>query len=204
MGKDFETLNVAFKPYPCCRWIHPSIDASLAIQKEHDVDLGDVEEIIVRSVGRLTEWRPFNMRDPPKSMVEAQFCAPYAISVALFGVPEGPDWYSSCNLKNLEILKLASKVKLIPDSEADRVAYEEGRVMSTVEMKTAKGSYTFRIDSARGERDNPVTLGFIRSKFRNLASSILNHDKIKEAVNMIDCLEEVENARNLIRKLIPG
>ena len=31
LGKRFEGVNVAIKPYPCCRGIHPAIDAALAL-----------------------------------------------------------------------------------------------------------------------------------------------------------------------------
>ena len=31
LGKRFEGVNVAIKPYPCCRGIHPAIDAGLAL-----------------------------------------------------------------------------------------------------------------------------------------------------------------------------
>ena len=45
LGKRFEGMNVAIKPYPCCRGIHPAIDAALALKNENNIQKEDIKEI---------------------------------------------------------------------------------------------------------------------------------------------------------------
>ena len=45
LGKVFEGERVSIKPYPCCRGLHPAIDAALALVKEHDITAENVESI---------------------------------------------------------------------------------------------------------------------------------------------------------------
>jgi 2-methylcitrate dehydratase PrpD len=46
LGKTFMVEDDSFKPYPCCRCIHPFIDATVALVKENDLKPVDVEEVI--------------------------------------------------------------------------------------------------------------------------------------------------------------
>lgn len=203
LGKNFEILNVAFKPYPCCRYIHASLDACLAIQREDSVDPCDIKKIKVKSVSRLTEWKPFDFNDPPRNMVEAQFCPAYDIAVALFGIPPGPNWFTSGTMNNQDILKLASKIQVLPDDEADRISHEEHRLTAKAYMETSKGNYEHKVTSAKGEKDNPVTKEWIENKFRNLASKVLSKNSVENAIRTINNIEEIENVKNLTKQLSP-
>lgn len=201
LGKAFEILNVAFKPYSCCRYIHAALDACLAIQRKFNLNPADIEEIIVKSLSRLTEWKPFGINDPPRNMVEAQFCPAYDIAIALFGIPPGPEWFTTNALNNHEILKLASKIKILPDDESDKISYNEHRLTATAYMKTSRGNYEYRVRSARGEKDNPVTKDWIENKFRNLASPVLSKSRIEDVIRIINNIEKEENVRDAVKEL---
>ena len=47
LGKEFEGKNLSIKLYPCCRYTHGSIDATLSIVRENDIRPDDVAEVIV-------------------------------------------------------------------------------------------------------------------------------------------------------------
>src|SRR5574341_1095670 len=50
LGERFETLNVGFKPYPCCGSNHTSIDALKNILRDHpEVGIDTVERILIRT-----------------------------------------------------------------------------------------------------------------------------------------------------------
>src|SRR5436309_15516301 len=50
LGERFQTLNVGFKPYPCCGSNHTSIDALKKILREHpEVSAENVERITIRT-----------------------------------------------------------------------------------------------------------------------------------------------------------
>ena len=47
LGEAYETMNIAVKPYPSCRYGHAAIDALIAIKAANDVDYRAVEAIEV-------------------------------------------------------------------------------------------------------------------------------------------------------------
>jgi len=194
LGKDFETYNLGFKPYSCCRWIHPTLDAALEIVRQHKVEPAEIDEITVRSVTRLTVWRPYEVH-PPETMVEAQFCAPYALAVAILGFQPGPDWYTKDRLTDPNAMRLARKVKLIPDLEADS-SYPP-KIISKVEVRTRKGTYTHRVDFPKGDPNNPMTDQEIQTKFNRLAAKSIEMDRIKDIVDKVHALERSPDVREL-------
>lgn len=205
LEEKFEILRIAYKPYPCCSRITPSIDAALEIARENKLNPDDIEEMVVRSVRSLTEQeqrKPFSKR-PPKSMVEAQFCAPYMIAVALLGVEPGPLWYSKDQLRDPRVLKLGRKVKLIDDPELDKLAYSSypSKTISEVTIKTDKGSYSKRIEFAKGEPENPLNVEWLENKFRKLASQTAKQNQIENALKAFRNLEKAKKVNDIIEQL---
>ena len=45
LGDRWETLRIALKPYPSCRYSHAPVDALLALREEHGIDWRDVESV---------------------------------------------------------------------------------------------------------------------------------------------------------------
>jgi aconitate decarboxylase len=82
LGERFETLNVGFKPYPCCGSNHTSIDALKKILHEHpEVSAENVEKIRIgttRATKLHVGW-PYE----PKSMTTAQMNLTFCIAVLL-------------------------------------------------------------------------------------------------------------------------
>jgi 2-methylcitrate dehydratase PrpD len=78
-------LLTSTKPFPCCRYAHPGLDALLWLREEHDLAAGDVEEIrcAVLDAGAGL------IADPPEEklrihdQVDAQFSMPFLAALAL-------------------------------------------------------------------------------------------------------------------------
>ena len=47
LGERWETLRIAIKPYPSCRYSHAPVDALIALRGEHGIDWRDVESVEV-------------------------------------------------------------------------------------------------------------------------------------------------------------
>ena len=48
LGKEWETLRVGFKPYPCCHYNHAYLDCALALRREHAIEPHSIERIECR------------------------------------------------------------------------------------------------------------------------------------------------------------
>jgi 2-methylcitrate dehydratase PrpD len=73
------------KPFPCCRYAHPGIDALLSLRGQHRLEPGEVEEIRCAVLGAGAGL----IADPPeeklriRDQVDAQFSMPFLAALAL-------------------------------------------------------------------------------------------------------------------------
>ena len=74
------TCSISLKPYPCCRWIHSTLDAVRELVARHAVSPDSVRRVTVRSIEAFPLW--FHGRRPP-TMVDAEFSVPHAVAMVL-------------------------------------------------------------------------------------------------------------------------
>ena len=84
LGKRWEVVNIGDKPYPCCGLTHACIDAALALKSKHDIDADKIKSITVyggQAVYDLSQ--PPEVKQNPRTIIDAQFSVPYVVAVAL-------------------------------------------------------------------------------------------------------------------------
>jgi 2-methylcitrate dehydratase PrpD len=134
LGEIFMGHETAFKPYPCCRFLHQVIDGVLEIVRRHKVKPVEIEGVKVRTfkVGIDTLTRPEERRYRPKTNVDAQFSIPFAVGAAIVRQQVSLSEFTEESIRDPEILEMASRVKGEEDPESTK-AYPE-RFPTTIEM----------------------------------------------------------------------
>jgi 2-methylcitrate dehydratase PrpD len=200
LGKYFEGINVAIKPYPCCRGIHPAIDAVLALIKEHPIQAEDVQKIVL-SVSKghyqlLCEPEEAKLR--PRTPVDAQFSIPWGVATAIVRKQVSLDDFTEMAIKNQEILKVTQKMSVKVDPRLNRSDKIEP---TRVEITTKPGkSYTQEVEEPLGSLERPMSFGDCAKKFRDCAKD-LDNEKIGKVTELIYNLEKVTDIRKLINLL---
>lgn len=122
LGARFELLNLSYKPYPCCRDTHSSIDAVLQAREEAPRRAEEIESIRVGVTGPGYQMVcvPEAVRRAPSTVVEAQFSIPYAVAAAWIDGPLRIGHFSDEGLGRTDILDLAARVEPYVDDEIDR------------------------------------------------------------------------------------
>ena len=79
LGERWETLRIAIKPYPSCRYSHAPVDALIALRDEHAIDWHDVEsvEVGLSRTGRDLIGDPEDEKQRPATYVDGQFSMPF-------------------------------------------------------------------------------------------------------------------------------
>jgi len=184
LGTQFEIMNVLQKKYPCCRQLHAAIDATLKLKEKYSIDLRDIRRIIVRTFSVAARAN----NPEPKTSVAAKYSMPYVIAVALIYGRVSLDEFTSDKLRNLQILNLAKKVKVISDKEMDAL-YDE-KWPASVEIVTLNGKhYQERVDLPKGDPENPLTDRELIDKFITLATKRVSKESAKKILEMINDLE---------------
>jgi 2-methylcitrate dehydratase PrpD len=122
LGESYELLNLSYKPYPCCRDTHSSIDAALAARQQDGRSVTDIESIRVGVTGPGYQMVcvPESVRRAPTTIVEAQFSIPFTVAAALIDGPPAIGHFTDEGVHRADILALAERVHPYVDQEIDR------------------------------------------------------------------------------------
>jgi 2-methylcitrate dehydratase PrpD len=203
LGTVFEGANLSHKLYPCCRYTHATIDATLDIVQHNQIDPNDVVEIIAHVTQDIADHvgRPFELRESPQ--VDAQFSVAYTTAISILKKDVFIDDFLAENVvSNRRAHELAKKVRIIVDQEP----IEKGLTPCTVEIRTKNGGqYRSSVDILRGDPRKPISFDDIADKFRKCAAfSVIPipDTKINEIIGIAGQLEDLRNINRLTRAFI--
>lgn len=203
LGRRFELLDLSYKPYPCCRDLHTSIDAALEARARARRPASDVKEIRVglTTQGFQIGCTPAHVRLRPRTIVEAQFSIPYATAAAYVdGIP-GIGHFSDEGITRPDILDLAQRVKPFIASELDS---NWGRFVTPARMAVEfNDGHTVEtsVDYPKGHPKNPMTESEATAKTRDCATFAarpLPPDVPDRLISTIAALERLPNISELM------
>lgn len=201
LGRQWETLRVGFKPYPCCHYNHAYLDCALELRATHALQpeaIAGIECLVpAGEVPIVCEPRPAKLR--PRTPYEAQFSLPYSVAAALVDGWVGLDTYEPARLADGRVLDLAARVTHTIDPESRfpqgfpgwvRVRLVDGR---TVEARAPDG---------RGSTARPLPPEALVDKFRRNAARAVPAARVAEierAALALDTLRDVRALTTLCR-----
>lgn len=194
LGSKYEILYVDKKLYPCCRSSHPPIDAALKINKEKNIKIAKIKEIIVETfeLGVMQcGSTPY-----PESTVEAKFNIPYIVAAAFCDNELTLKQFKIENLERPEIKKLAAKVSVRTSKEYTArypqrwgcgmtVVLEDGAVIQEM------------IDDMSGSVKKPLTSEQEKEKFYSLVEPKFGRKRTKELIHLILDIDALEKLPDL-------
>jgi len=200
LGKVFEGVNSCIKLYPCCRYTHGCIDATLNIVQENDIRPDDIVEVVahVAQDAYNIVGKPFEIRESPQ--VDAQFSIPYTISVAIVRRHVFIDDFFEQKIKtDTQVLQLANKVRVVVDQEP----IAKGIVPCVVDIKTKdKEVYSQRVEILRGDPRKPVSMEEIAQKFNKcvtFSAKPMSKRNVDEVIEVVTGLENVKDVTTIAR-----
>lgn len=200
LGQRYELVELSYKPYPCCRFNHTAIDAALALRQQ----IGDPGRIRRVRVGVNHQayqavCTPPEMRQAPKTVVQAQFSIPYTVAVALLTGGVTLRDLSEEALARPEVLALAANTACRVDPEIE-AGWGRSISPALVEIDTESGTLSMRVDYPKGHVRNPMGRDEFAAKMAGcLAASGLDwpEDTIDNFRAAIDGLEDAPVARDV-------
>ena len=172
LGQRWELLNLSYKPYPCCRDVHTAADAASLARLRTQRPASDIESIRVgvTAPGYQMVCVPEQVRQNPRTIVEAQFSVPYAVAATWIDGKLGMSHFTEEGLRRKDILELTARVHPYVDEEMDR---EWSRVVTpaklTVQFRDGQTVET-RVDYPKGHPRNPMTEAEFAAKTADCAT----------------------------------
>lgn len=201
LGRVFELMATAVKPYPSCRYGHAGIDAVLALRAEHNLKPDEIDSITygISHAGMLLIGLPAEKRANPQNVVDGQFSGPFVLSCALATGAMG--WDSYQQLHNPVIRALLPKVACVhdPEMQAEFPTNMSGRVAIA-----ARGEvFVKTVIVPKGEPGNFLAETELRAKFAGLAETVLGSERSERLAEAVLTIDSMSDISGLIRLAAP-
>ena len=188
LGEVHETLNIAVKPYPCCRYTHGGIDGLVALRQAHGIAPEDVEavDIGLSASGVDLVGAPEEVKHRPVSIVDGQFSMPFVAAVAL---REGNMTWASYpkHLGDPETLALCRRVHCHTVPEAVGMKTD-------IRLRTRRGEvYESVVETPKGEPEVFPETAELRAKFDGLVGDYLSPLRSKALASALLSLERADS-----------
>jgi 2-methylcitrate dehydratase PrpD len=180
LGREFRILDLYFKPYPCCRWIHAALEGVREILRRRGWAGTEVRAVRVGVAQEVLD----DLADPsPRNLVDAEFSLPYGVAMVLLDREPGPRWHDPALLTDPQVTAAMGKVAVVQDAGLEPLFVEQSIVGAAVTVTGPDGSQDrARVERTYGDVTQPMSDADLDSKFRRLAAETLAPDAAESAL----------------------
>ena len=142
LGSTWETLEVAFKPFPSCAAAQASIEATRLLRGAHGLAADDVETVVVTTSEHVRVHSGWTYR--PEGVTAAQMSIGYGIARMLADGTVEARHFTDDAVTDGATVELASRVSVVADPTIDALGPDR-RYVTSVVVTTLDGR---RLDNA--------------------------------------------------------
>src|SRR5215831_4845537 len=194
LGERYEVMRTSFKKWTVGSPIQAVLDALVIIHSRNRVAPENIKEVRVRVA--TNEAAIVNNRAIPDISLQ------HLVAVMLLdGTLTFKSAHDTARMKDPAILRMRSKVQLIPDEDLERRMPQRQAI---VEIVLADGSrLTERVEAVRGTMENPMTREEVIAKARELIAPVMGTStttKLIEAVLRLETMKTILDLRPLLQR----
>ncbi len=193
-----EIDRTAFKPYPCCRYIHSAVDQLKEIVRQHRLtpDAIDSVRIGLPAAGMRLVGDPEAAKRNPRTVVDKQFSMYHAAAATiLWGSVR---WDDYARPDDPQLARLVQRITVVDDPDVEALA---PRMASKVEVVAGSVHERRVATSPRGEPDRPLEWDELIAKFNELAAATWDAARRKRIVDNVRRLERITDIRSFTAEL---
>ncbi len=201
LGKRFENINITEKPYPCCGFTHPFIDATFALMSKYGIKAEQIDSINARGGQMVYGMIVGEAKMAPRTIVDAQFSVPWTVATALVKGKVTLHSFTPESIKDQEVVAVARKVTGELDNSMNRHGVGPGRV--TMKLKNGR-ELTEEVEHFRGSIQNPMSFDNCADKLRecsDFALKPLPANKVETIIDMIRHMEDIGDINTITEAL---
>jgi 2-methylcitrate dehydratase PrpD len=202
LGHQWETAQVAIKPYPVCHYNHACGDAALLLRERHAIDAAEVAAVTVRLHPNQfpVVCEPLAAKRRPQSEYDAKFSLPFFVAACLVRGRFTLEELEDASRRDPHILALCERIHYDVDPQTAFPQHFSGAI--EIEIRDGRRfAHSERIQ--RGAAERPLTPDEIGRKFIDNAVRVLplaQAERLRDAVLGID---RAPDLRELCAALVP-
>ncbi|GAA1933746.1 MmgE/PrpD family protein [Nocardioides hwasunensis] len=204
LGEEWAVPGIFFKPYPANHFTHTTVDAAAELRRQ-GVAPADVESIVVGVPAPVirTIGEPIEVKRSPETGYQAQFSAPYAVTVGLLGgggLGAGLDDYTDELARDPGRRDLMAKVSVVPDDTCTGIFPYQFPAVLTARLHDGR-TLTVDVLTNRGGNERPLTDDEVGSKFADNAGAVIPAEDVAALRSAVLDLDHLDDVRTLLAPL---
>ncbi len=186
LGKQWEILNLYFKPYTACRWGQPAVAGALKIVREQKITPDQIQKIRVRTFEAATRLP----NGHPQNTEAAQYNLAFPVAAMLLDGEVGPAQVLPPRLHDPDLLALLDRIstEIDPEFEAEFPAKAPAEVV--IETTNGKIFCSGRMEALWEPPDTLPTDDELETKFRWLTRPVIGKVKAQLLIDQIWTAEQ--------------
>lgn len=177
-----------------------AIDGMIALAEEHDLQAGDVREIVLECTPKCLAMTPY---PDANDAYMAKYCLPYMMAVALTDREAGIEQYAAARVGDPLLHELMTRVRVVVPDDLKRhegpwgengVNWGEARL--AVALRDGRVLRRHCVE-AKGWPARPPSWDDLCLKFEQCARHVMSRGQIGEAIGIISSLETLDHVTGL-------
>lgn len=189
LGEEWFFTSYHYKPYPCCRFLHSSIDCFYRLMEKHRFSPNEIESVDCHTSAFVAHPDQYAVNN----QVDAQFSGPYCIALAAHNYKPGPAWQDKAALTDPAVQEFMHKVTMhVAPEYSEKRKKDMNTWYARVEIVARGERFVEETDFSWGTNVDGYRLTDEEQKtqFRTCAAVVLPDDKIERAIDLILHLED--------------
>jgi len=198
----------SIKPYPHCRHTHYALGLVSRLVRELALRPEEIAGIHVRGFASfgVPPWNNYEPRDA----FDVQFSLPYGVALAAAGVPPGPEWLQSEQLRDPQIQDLARRVTTEAHPEIQerlRAAWPDPLREVPTEVSIRARGQTFIATDRYAPGDGFASThrlddAAVIAKFRRNTEAVLSHAVVDDLIDAVFRVDELRSLSELTQHMV--
>ncbi len=193
LGKAYAIAENYFKPYPTCRFTHPSLDALETILEKEEIDADEVDRVKIWSFKAAVH----TSSKPPANAEAMRFSTPYLVAAMLLHGEIELGTLTDGLLQEPRLKRLVDKVEMLYSPEYEKSRPEQNPARVTLRLKNGR-EFTHEVLYCRGDPLNPLSGEAVAAKFLSLASPVTGRERAEGFLRKFNNPGTDEHTRSLI------
>ncbi|MBE9477106.1 MAG: MmgE/PrpD family protein [Proteobacteria bacterium] len=176
-----------YKPYPCCRWAHPALDAVQVLMTKNNLTHDRVKAVNIKTFHNATRLAGHE----PQSADEFSYAIAFPVAAMIVRGQVGVEELAPKTLQDPDILRISRATTLIDDPHMTEISIGKRWAQVTI-IDTDGNAYIDEPRTPRGDTDMPLSDAEISTKFHSFTDPVLGNnraDKIESLSAGFDTLD---------------
>ncbi len=200
LGESYRIMECSMKAFPVEALSHSPITATLDLVREHDIQPGDVDHVVVKVTHRAKDILADPTKYNPTTKETADHSLPYVISAAIVARKITPEEFKPEKIMDPAIRGLLPKVEVVADEKIESVFPRLKAAEVIITLKNGK-SFSKWVDYPKGDYRAPMSEEELWTKFHSLADPIMSREQQEKVGDLIWNFEKLEDIGDLMAEL---